>query len=339
MRSTVGCQLNTLPKLEANMKQCLNHFRIMMIFLCLFAIMGCTEKKNLSVGIHPWIGYEPLYQAEEFGWIPPHVTLYKGKTFGDSFASLMRGELDVVALTLDEFFIARAQGMPLSIITICDISTGADVVAVRNNITTLSELSGKRIGVEKNTLGELMLAKLLKAAELSREDVTIVPLRMDEQLAAWRNGIIDAAISYEPTASRLRQDGAHILFDSSNIPEIIFDVLAVRRDRIVGREQSIRDLLHAHYRALDHFVVNRQDALYRIAARQQIDFEEARHALAGVALPSLAGNKSYLTTNSRFMQSAATVARILHQQRITQQEDTLLDMYDDRFLPHDRGQY
>ena len=39
------------------------------------AVIGCGRSEPLRVGVHPWIGYEPLFLAEEFGWLADSVKL------------------------------------------------------------------------------------------------------------------------------------------------------------------------------------------------------------------------------------------------------------------------
>ena len=36
---------------------------------------GCSDSGPLRFGIHPWIGYEPLYLAGDFNWLPATVAL------------------------------------------------------------------------------------------------------------------------------------------------------------------------------------------------------------------------------------------------------------------------
>ncbi len=36
-------------------------------------LSGCWSRPPLTFGIHHWIGYEPLYLARDFGWLPESV--------------------------------------------------------------------------------------------------------------------------------------------------------------------------------------------------------------------------------------------------------------------------
>lgn len=295
--------------------------------------VGCSRAQPLVVGIHPWIGYEPLYLAREFGWLPPAVTLREGAVAGDSLAALAAGQVEAAALTLDEVFIARAQGIPLVVVTVLDVSAGADVVIAREDVEGPAGLAGLTIAVERSALGGLMLAKTLEAAGLASTQVEVLDIPPNGQLAAWRLGRIDAAVTYEPTASLLEQAGGHRVFDSRSIPDTIFDVLAVRRDRLGAAEDTLRDLVQSHFQALDHLRVNRQDAVYRIATRQGIDPGDVNRALAGVRLPGPAGNRRYLAPGSPLDRAAADLNRLMVNEGLMPAADSMEDLYTARFLP------
>ncbi len=256
---------------------------------------GCSSAKPLVIGIHPWIGYETLYIARDLNFLPPDGRLREGVSASDSLATLEAGQIDGACLTLDETLRARAAGVPLTAVLVFDVSAGADMVLARPEIQRLGDLVGKRLGVENGAVGAVVLRGMLQAAGLPDGALTLVDCPIDRQLAAWRDGAIDAVITYEPTASTLQHEGAVRLFDSRKMPDTIFDVLAVRRDRAAECGSVLRQLLSAHFRALAHIRTSRQDSIYRIATHESISPSDVQTALAGVALPSLAANRTYLT--------------------------------------------
>ncbi len=293
----------------------------------------------MSVGIHPWPGYEPLYLARNFGWLPEGVRLREGQTAGDSVAALQTGEVDAATLTLDEALSVRASGVALTVVLVFDSSVGADMVMARPSIRVPADVAGRRIAVERGAVGEVVLQKLLDAAGLEKADVTVLDLAPDRQLDAWRAGAIDVAIGYEPFSSLLGREGARRLFDSRQFPGIIFDVLAVRSDRLSALRAQVDALLVGHFRALTHLRVNREDALRRIAAWRGLSFDEAERSYTGLNLPDAAGNRSYLDpTGARGILRAARElnALMLRAGRIKQADD-LVGLIDPSFLPRNGG--
>lgn len=299
------------------------------------AVAGCTAGGPITVGIHPWPGYEPLYLARAFGWLAEGVRLREGQVAGDSVAALEAGGVDAAALTLDETLAVRARGLALTVVLVFDSSVGADMVMARPSIQTLADVAGHRIAVERGAVGELVLQKLLDAAGLDEADVTVLELAPDRQLDAWRAGRIDIAIGYEPTSSLLGREGARRLFDSRQFPGVIFDVLAVRSDRLRAHRTQVEALLQEHFRALTHLRVNREDALRRIAAWRGLSYEETERSFAGLNLPDVAGNRSYLDTTGGdgILRAARELNTLmLRTGRLTVADD-LVGLIDPSFLP------
>ena len=293
---------------------------------------ACQGRDALTIGTLPWPGYEPLYLAEHFGWLPTTVRLRKAHSASQSIAGLVSGELDGATLTLDEALSARATGLPLSVVLVLNESVGADVVLARPDIREPADLRGHRIAVERSAVGGIVLRKLLAAGGLQQSDVTLVDLPHDQQPAAWNEGLVDAVITYAPTDSQIERAGGQRIFDSRQFPGTIFDILAVRDDRSRWRKRHVRDLIAAHLRGLDHLRTSRDDALRRIAAWRGLSLDEARRAFSGLALPDLTQNRSMLAPGGTLEQAAANLVRVMGLQ--DPRLDTLIDA---GFLPELAG--
>lgn len=296
---------------------------------------GCSQVQPLSVAIHPWVGYESLELAQQFKWLPQGVELVHMEELSSSGAALQTGKVDAACLTLDEVLRLRAEGTPVTVGLVFDVSSGADALLVRPGIDRLADLAGKRVGLEPGPLGALMLGGVLKAAGLTRSSIRLVDMPPEYQLAAWRRHEVDAMVCYEPTATLLQREGARRLFDSRQMPDTILDVLAVRMDRIAGREAHLRALVSAHFRGLKHLQGNRQDAVYRMAQRQGMTPQEVGQALAGVFFPTLEANRQYLAPAGRLKASASKVSTLLLRDGLLKKADALDNINNASWLPRD----
>ncbi|WP_108446321.1 ABC transporter substrate-binding protein [Halomonas denitrificans] len=298
--------------------------------LCL---AGCSPGGPLTIGLHPWPGYEPLYLARAFGWLSDEVVLREGGNAGASLAGLCRGELDGAALTLDEVLVARSEGIPLTVVAVCDDSVGADMVLARPGIASPRGLACRRIAVERTAVGNLVLSQFLAAAGLRRDDLQVVDLAPNEQLDAWRAGEIEAAITYEPTASRLLREGAVSLYDSSQFPDVILDVLAVRQDRLRWRRGAVSALVAGHFRGLDHLRISPQDAMRRIGAWRGLGFDEVRASYAGLELPGPGGNRDYFGPQGDLARAARLLNDVMVANGQLPRPDDLKALSTPRYLP------
>lgn len=296
---------------------------------------GCSQAAALKVGIHPWVGYETLELASEFKWLGTGVELVRTADLSASALALRAGQVDAACLTLDEVLHLRSLDVPVTMGLVFDVSAGADALLVRPGIERLADLSGKRVGVESGALGVLMLDGVLKTAGLAASAVQVLELPPERQLTAWRQREVDALVCYEPTATLLQREGARRLFDSRQMPDVILDVLAVRSDRVSGRNAQIRELVSAHFRGLKHLQVSRQDAVYRIAQRQKMTPQEVGQGLAGVYLPTLEANRQYLAPAGRLQSAAQTVSSLLVSSGLLKRAVDLTDIGNAQWLPHD----
>ncbi|BBN60478.1 ABC transporter substrate-binding protein [Hydrogenovibrio marinus] len=299
------------------------------------SLSGCSCRQTLKMAIHPWIGYEPIYLAEDFGLLPHEISLMKGHNASESIQRLKSGEVGAAALTLDEVLRARNQGVALTVVLVFDSSAGADMLLTRPDIFDLIQLKGKRIGYERSAVGELMMSKALQTAGLQETDVIRVNLSPDRQVKAWKSNEVDAVITYEPTASLLKDLGAKMLFDSRQIPETIFDVLAVKTDVLENCPTVIKELVKADFDALVRMNTNLGDAIYRIANHENILPNDIKSALRGVILPSLATNRNYLRRGSSFYRAAQTLNELMYEKGMISRLDDFNKLLSNRYLPED----
>ncbi len=302
----------------------------------LATLFGCdTREPLLRVSGITWVGYEPLFLARELGLLPPErIRLIESPSNTNSLMQLASGEVEAATLTLDEFILARAGGIPVRIALVFDTSQGADVVMARPGIDRVEDLAGHRIGVEETAAGALMLRKSLEAGGLIPDDVIRVPLIGGAHMAAYQNGEIDAVISYEPFASRLAALGATRLYDSSAFPGLIVDVLAVSERAISHHYTALASLLTAYFEALAVVKSSPERAHRLMAPRLGLTVEQTAEAYQGIALLSLNDNHAWLEPPATPLREAArTVAEIMQSNALIDQIPDLSDLATARFLP------
>lgn len=289
----------------------------------------------LRVALNGWIGYSPLFLAQDLGHVPESaVRLLEFPSNTASMMALVNGEVAAAALTLDEVLLAREDGLDVRAALVFDESAGADVLLAREGIDSLAGLRGKRIGVESTAVGALMLPRVLEAAQLSPTDVVKVPLTADQHVAAYTAKRIDAVITFEPLASRLRALGARPLLDSSRLPGLIVDVLAVSTQITPRQGEQLRQLIEGHFQALQHLRSNPANAARLLAQHQQIAPDAVLAAFAGVRLADAAANRGWLAgQNPGLSASAHSVGQLMVQAKLLQGPPDTATLCDPRFLP------
>lgn len=306
------------------------------VWMPLAAVPGCRPAPPaLRVALNGWIGYSPFFLAQELGHVPESVVrLVEFPSNTASMMSLVNGEVTAAALTLDELLLAREGGLDVRAALVFDESAGADVLMARQNITQLANLRGKRIGVESTAVGALMLSRVLETAQLSPTDVVKVPLTVDQHVAAYQAQQIDAVITFEPMASRLRALGARPLLDSSSFPGLIVDVLVVSARINPQQSEQLRQLINGHFLALQHLRINPANAARLLASHQQIPANEVLSAFNGIRLANDAANRGWLGgQNPGLGASARSVGQLMVAAHLLQRQPDTATLCDPRFLP------
>ena len=264
-------------------------------------ISGCTEppQEPLRIASSPWPGYEPLYLARDLGYLDENtVNLFELPSADITMESFRNGSTDMATLTLDETLELLHDGTKLRILLIMDISNGGDAVMVNPEIKTLADLKGKRISIVNIPLGLYMLSRTLDAAGLTRSDVEVYPMSESRQEQFYLQGKADAVITFEPVKTRLASAGMQVLFDSSDIPNEIFDMLIVHEDVYNTRRDELCKVVKEWFRTLEYIRDHPQDAANRISRRLGVDSKEYEKMMQGIILPSPGDNQRMLGGDS-----------------------------------------
>jgi NitT/TauT family transport system substrate-binding protein len=279
-----------------------------------------------------------MFLARTLGFMPPNLTLREAPTVHASIEDMKHGLADGVMLTLDEILQLRAGGIALEVVLVFDVSKGADVLLSRPGITQLGALRGKRIGAEDSALGTLMLTMVLEKAGLRMDEVTIQRIDYETHESAWSQGEIDALVTYEPVAGRLKTRGARQLLSTRELPDTIFDVLAVRPEVARAHAGTLRATLAGHFKAMRYMRQNPWDAAYRVAPRLGVSAEEMIASLRGLELPDLVGNQRYLSgRNGELLRVAQKLSPIMQQAGLIAAPVDTRKLFSSAYLPGDKA--
>ena len=296
-------------------------------YLCLLAcavlllpMAGCSEPEPaLRIGTNVWIGSEPLYLARELGRLDPAgVQLVEYPSASEVLRAFRNQAIDGMVISLDELFGLAVDGLQPRIILVVDVSHGADVVVGRRGMRTMSDLKGKSVAVESSALGAFVLSRALALNGMQAGDVNVVHLESNEQPSAFEKGQVDGAVTFDPYRAQFLRAGAKTLFDSTQIPGEIVDLLAVRASVLEKHPKHIQALLAGWFSAIDYMQREPADAARRMGVRQQTTGEQFLEAQKGLHVPSreenlrmLGGAKPELAVTGRQLMALMVDAKLL----------------------------
>ncbi|BAF70862.1 ABC transporter substrate-binding protein [Nitratiruptor sp. SB155-2] len=269
----------------------MNRVQALLVFVIFLFGVGCTHKPSttLRVGLVNWIGYAPLYVAEAKGWLPNNIKIVDFPSNYDIIEALKLGTLESAALTLDEVLINYRDLNSYKAVWLIDYSNGADAIVAAPEIKSLQDLRHKRVAFEPKSVQEYLLDRALQKGNLTRGDIIPKPLKYDEALTAWKQKRVDAAATFEPIKTELINNGMHTVFDSSQIPYEIIDLLVVHNSLI--KTFTLKKLIQAYQKGVTFIQADPDSSMQIVANYLHITPREARDALMGVQLPGCSTNK------------------------------------------------
>lgn len=135
-----------------------------------------------------------------------------------------------------------------------------------------------------------MLSRALERAGLTYRDIKIVPLEIDEHYRAFIKNKVDAVVTFEPVKSKLLRRGGRIIFDSSQIPNEIVDVLVVEEVYIKKYPDVVQEVVKGWFKALKFWEGNPDKAITVMAKREGLTPEQLKNAFNGIKIPDIKEN-------------------------------------------------
>ncbi len=205
--------------------------------------------ERIRIGVLNYIGHLPLFLARDLGLferagLAVDLLFFDGNE--DRIRALAEREVDLLASTIDEVFLASEAGVPLRVVLRmtqgCDDGQVVDGLLSKSRIADLRELEGKRLAIEKDSPSLFILHHLLQRHHIEASKIELVRFRSsDDAGAALREAVIDAAMLWEPWLHRAQQETGCYLVPLPDV-DVVEDVLAVRSDRAVDLADALRRL-------------------------------------------------------------------------------------------------
>src|SRR5246500_5700243 len=224
------------------------------VFATIIALAASTpvlaDDVKVGIGISGWTGFAPLTLAKEAGIFKKNgldVTIKKIPQ-KDRHLAIASGDIQCAATTVETWISWNANGVATKQIFQLDKSYGADGMAVRNDIASIKDLKGKTVAASApGTAPYFTLAWMLRKNGLSVKDVTVVNLEPGPAAQAFIAGQNDAAMTYEPYLSSVREkpDAGKIIATTLDYP-MIMDTFGCTPKFINEQPRLVQAMVHAY---------------------------------------------------------------------------------------------
>ncbi len=233
--------------------------------------------------------------AEKYGIT---VEIVQINDYVESINQYTAGAFDgVTATNMDTLSIPAGGGVDTTALIVGDYSNGNDAIIVKDGVD-LAGLAGQPVNLVELSVSHYLLARALDTVGLSERDLGGVINTSDaDMVAAFQTPDVTALVTWNPLVSTILEDpAASKLFDSSDIPGEIIDLMVVNTDTLGANPDFGKALVGAWYETM---------------ALMTSDSDEGRDALTFMAEASgtdLDGYNAQLDATAMFITPAEAVA-------------------------------
>ena len=289
-----------------------------------------AQNTEVAIGMSGWTGFAPLTLAKEAGLFEKNGLDVEIKKIPqkDRHLAIASGDIQCAATTVETFMIWNAAGVPVKQLFQLDMSHGADGMAVRNDIASIADLKGKTVAASApGTSPYFVLAWMLNENGLSLDDVTVVNLEPSAAAQAFVAGQNDAAMTYEPYLSTVRDnpDSGKIIATTLDYP-IVMDTFGCTPEFIAENPDAVKALAKSYYDALDMIKSDQAKAYEIMGADVKQSGEEFGKSAGNLEWQDAEANKTFMSGGIEdFYAKAGPLLKKIGSVKEIPATDTLID--------------
>lgn len=244
------------------------------------------QENRLQLVISRWTGYAPLVIAKHNGYLKSESMQVNLLVTDDNVTIerlMVSGDVDGIGVSLPELLVYWAEGIPLKIVFPFGSTAGTEGIAVlpESSIQSLTDLRQKKIAVDQHGIMKFVLARALKSADLSLQDVQLQEL--DTSLVARElvSGTLEVGVVREPyLTSLVERNQARLIYTSDELQGLILDMLAMTPKAIEKKGPVVQFLINGLFKARK-FIAEQPERAIEIVAKwenQSVDLTRANLA-------------------------------------------------------------
>jgi len=270
------------------------------------------DMPKVVLGMSGWTGFAPLSLAAEAGLFKKHGVDVEIKFIPqkERHLTVAAGATQAVATTVDTFIAYSAAGIPLAQVLLLDKSNGGDGLAVRSSVNKITDLKGKTIAVDgAGTTPYFTLIAFMKHNGMGPKDVNFATLAPNPAAQAFVAGQFDAALTYEPYLSSIRNapNAGKILLTTLDYP-VVVDMLAFQPDYIKKNPKTVQGVVNGFFDALDMIKKEPAKSNEIMGSKVKQTGEQFAGSAKFIAWQDKAANQAYFKGDLQaFMKEAADI--------------------------------
>jgi len=256
----------------------MNKFFTKILFLLFFSfhlsVFASPARKNLVIVLDWFINpnHAPLFVAQQEGFFEQNGLQVKFISLADTVSGekmVASGRADIVITYESSLLLHLSQGLPLvHFANLIDKPLDCLVTLKDENIFSLKDLKGKRIGYSGTEVERIVMATMLKTVKLSLNDVCMINVKFN-LISALLSKKIDAFIggmrNFEPLALELNGKKARVFYpEKYGVPKHSALIVVTNRNKI--HDQSLARFVFALKMGVEYLKKNPEKSWHKFIA-------------------------------------------------------------------------
>ena len=257
------------------------------------APVSAQEKTEFRVAWSIYVGWMPWGYLEESGimdkWAEKYgidIEIVQINDYVESINQYTAGAFDGVSATnMDTLSIPSGGGVDTTALIVGDFSNGNDAVIIKGD-GELADLAGKPVNLVELSVSHYLLARALDSVGLRESELDAVINTSDaDMIAAFATDDVEAVVTWNPLVSTILEDpNAKKLFDSSDIPGEIIDLMVVNTETLEANPNFGKAMVGAWYEVMDLMAAGDEAVLTAMAEASGTDLEGYKAQLASTEM-------------------------------------------------------
>ena len=256
-------------------------------------LANAEVKDKFSVAWTIYAGWMPWDYADNAGivkkWADKYdieIDVVQINDYVESINQYTAGQFDGCTMTsMDALTIPAAGGVDSTSLIIGDFSNGNDGIVLKGAETTLADIKGQNINLVELSVSHYLLARALDTVGLTEKDVKVVNTSDADLVAVFGSEDVTSTVTWNPLLSEITSmPNANKVFDSSQIPGEIIDLMIVNTETLADNPKFGKALVGAWYEIMSVMSAGDEVALTSMAVASGTDLAGYKDQLAATKM-------------------------------------------------------
>lgn len=258
---------------------------------------------EVAIGTQPWIGYGPLWVADDQGFDLDNgvdIEMVNFSTDQDLESGFASGKFQAASNANNTYIRLADLGIDYEITLMEDFSLTADaIVSCNPQIKSIDDLEGASVAFEEFSVSDVLFRYALNEAGIDFDTIDYSPIPAADAGTAAVAGRVDVAVTYEPYLQAAIEEGDNckIIYTAEERPGLISDALAFTPDFVESNPDAVIGVMKAWDDAVDFYNSNPDEAQAIIAKAVGEKPDALGPSFEGVKLFDLQESQAFLESD------------------------------------------